>query len=749
MPDKFTKITAPYNFVPLSGWVFQPDWAPQVSHDLPFAEGLSGSLEIEITAQTPILVGGKQTKATAQSPGEVKFFQLPDNRYAIPGTSLKGMIRSVLEIASFGKMQFVDDRRLSIRDISGREVIGDNYINKISGQKAGFLRLRDDSEVEIIPSDFVHISHRDMERWLNVNTYIFTKRDTFTIKEKYQRWSRLTAQTLAEDGALPTIQFNVNTASTPKMAHDLGQGRKTGELVFTGQISDKGQNKHGKYRDFVFFDRQMDKPLKVSPNVFKDFLYIHGDEDKNATGSSWRAYWREIFFKKDCHEIPVFYHVDEHEQVRSIGLAYMYRLAYHYSIGETIDYTNEKHRNPDGYDLADLLFGKVHPDDNKSQQSLKSRVNFGNATLIGTPQLAEARYSEATILNGPKPTYFPNYVRQTDVDQNRLHQGERYRTYMQPDSEIRGWKRYPVRRWQAVHLQALKGKQLDNKKVQVKLYPLQKGSRFKSTLRFHNLLPTELGALIWTLTWGSDDKFRHNLGMGKSFGFGQISIKIVGSDIRHHQAPEQTVAFDEKHYMSLFRKLMETEYAKAKQSNVQGKWGDSEQIRQLKAMAYPEHLQATGDNLKHMALEEQLENGKKRNQFVKAKQNGWVLPGYSRYGRDSIFFPRNPRRYKPKAPEPDSEQQIPIEIDRAQQWIESTIQKLYEEKRIPVNQTDPICCQPLAEKWQTIEDAAFKQEVRDEISRRWTNAVADEEVDWWAVPFNAKMKRVKNIYEQG
>jgi CRISPR-associated protein (TIGR03986 family) len=754
MPDKFTKITAPYNFVPLSGWVFQPDWASQVSHDLPFAEGLSGSLEIEITAETPILVGGQQTKATDKSPGEVKFFQLPDNRYAIPGTSLKGMTRSVLEIASFGKMQFVDDRRLSIRDISGREVIGDNY--QISGQKAGFLHLRDDSEVEIIPCDFVHISHRDMERWLNVNTYIFTKRDTFTVKEKYQRWSRLTHQTLAEDGALPTIQFNVNTASTPKMAHDLGQGRKTGELVFTGQISDKGQNRNGKYRDFVFFDRKMDKPLTVSPKVFKDFLYIHGDEDKNATGSSWRAYWRDIFFKKDCHEIPVFYHLDEHEQVRSIGLAYMYRLAYHYSIGETIDYTNEKHRNPDGYDLADLLFGKVHPDDNKSQQSLKSRVNFGVATLVGTPQLA--RYSEATILNGPKPTYFPNYVRQTDVEQvidqkspYKLHNGKQYRTYMQPNSEIRGWKRYPVKRWQEVHLQALKGKQLDNKKVQVKLYPLQKGSRFKSTLRFHNLLPTELGALIWTLTWGSDKRLRHNLGMGKSFGFGQLSIKIIGSDIR--QAPEQTIAFDEKHYISLFRKLMEAEYAKAKQSNAQGKWGDSEQIRQLKAMAYPEHPQATSDNLKHMALEEQLEDGKKRNQFVKAKQNGWVLHEYSRYGRDSIFFPRNPRkpRQKPKPPADEhvSEQQIPTEIDRTQQWIETTIQKLYEEKRIPVNQTDPICCKPLAEKWQRIEDAAFKQKVREEISRRWTNAVEDENVDWWQVPPSAAMRRVKKIYEQG
>ncbi len=759
MPDKFTKITAPYNFVPLSGWVFQPDWASQVSHDLPFAEGLSGSLEIELTAQTPLLVGGKQTKANEDSPGEVRFFKVNDKK-TIPGTSLKGMIRSVLEIASFGKMQFVDDRRLSIRDISSVKFIGDNYKPKISGQKAGFLRLHNETEIEIIPCDFVHISHRDMENWLKLNSYIFTKRDTFTVKEKYQRLSRLTHQDLAKDGALPTIEFDVNTASMPKMAHNLGHGQKMGELVFTGQISDKGENKHGKYRDFVFFNRQMNKPLKVSPNVFKDFLYIHGDEDQNAKGSSWRDYWLDIFFKKDCHEIPVFYHVDEYEEVRSIGLAYMYRLAYQYSIGETIDYTNENHRNPDGYDLADLLFGKVHPDDSKSQQSLKSRVNFGNATLIGTPQFAEPRYSEETILNSPKPTYFPNYIRQTDVEEiidnnspYKLRNGEQYRTYMQSDSEIRGWKRYPVRRWQEVNLQAIKkefrGKKQQKKNTHIKLFPLQKGSQFKSTLRFHNLLPTELGALIWTLIWGNDERFRHNLGMGKAFGFGQVNIKIIDSDIRHNQAPEQKIVFDEAYYMNLFKKRMETEYAKAKQSNIKGNWINSEQLIQLKTMAAPQHSKATKANLKHMELEEQLENGKKINQFVKAKQNGWILPRYSSSEQDTKLFPRTPRKSRKKQIIAETPSEQPVQIDTAEQWIETTIQQLYEEKRIHANQNTPICSKPLAEKWRMIEDVAFKQKVREEISSRWTNSIADADIDWWKVPPSAAMRRVKKIYEQG
>ncbi len=737
------EITAPYNFVPLSGWVFQPDWAHQVSHDVPFYDGLSGCLDIKITAETPILVGDKQVKATEKSPGEVHFFKV-NGKEAIPGTTLKGMIRNILEIASFGKMQFVDDRRLSIRDISGRRVIGNNY--DIGKPKAGFLRLRKDSTLDIVPCDFVHISHREMEGYLKSSTYVFTNRQTPTVRQKYERWQRLTHQSTDD---LPQIEFNVNSAAMPPMATDLGHGRHPGTLVFTGQISDKSQNKNGKYRDFVFYERREEhNALPVSADVFKDFLYIHGDEDKNSTGS-WQNYWRNRLFKNQYHEIPVFYHLDADKNVKSIGLAYMYRLAYNYSIGETIDYTNENHRKSSGYDLADLMFGKINPDKDKSHENLKSRVSFGLATLVGTAEIDE-EHSKETILNGPKPTYFPNYIRQDTKESTKEIASKQYRTYMQKDSEIRGWKHYPVRRWQEMNMQAVKkefrGKAKNNQKVTVKLFPLKKGTSFKSTIRFHNLRPKELGALIWTLKWGSDDRLRHNLGMAKAFGFGQIKLEIIDSDIRSNQALEQTHSFND--YMNLFKKHMETEYAAAKQknntANLPGKWGDSEQIRLLKAMSYPEHPRATKETLKH----QQLEDSQRKNQFVVAKQEGLVLPEYGRYSnRDALLFPRKTR--KPPIPKPSqtSPSATTTEVNTVNQWIETTLNELRKQKRLPA--TNPLCSKANAEKWQLIKDVAFKKAVREEISQRWTNLVQDDDVDWWKVPPSNAMKRIKKMYEQG
>jgi hypothetical protein len=122
-------IPSPYNFVPLSRHVFFPDWAAQVSQDVPFSDGISGWFEIEVEAMTPIFIrhGEKPREWNEKNPAEVDrlrehwlqietaatpswpeddwidFFREPDGAYAIPGSSLKGALRLVLEIASFGK----------------------------------------------------------------------------------------------------------------------------------------------------------------------------------------------------------------------------------------------------------------------------------------------------------------------------------------------------------------------------------------------------------------------------------------------------------------------------------------------------------------------------------------------------------------------------------------------------------------------------------------------------------------------
>jgi CRISPR-associated protein (TIGR03986 family) len=110
-------ISTPFRFARINRWVFKPEWGPLVSHDVPFKDGYSGTIEFTIKAETPLIVGGPRALAS----NTVYPFQLPCGKYAIPSSSIQGMIRPILEIATFGKLgPFVQDRRFAVRDISGQ-----------------------------------------------------------------------------------------------------------------------------------------------------------------------------------------------------------------------------------------------------------------------------------------------------------------------------------------------------------------------------------------------------------------------------------------------------------------------------------------------------------------------------------------------------------------------------------------------------------------------------------------------------
>lgn len=99
------RLPSPYNFVPVTGWIFYPPWAGQVSHDVPFTDGICGSLSVTATARTPVFI--------RRGKSESGFYQVyPGGPYAIPGSSFKGLIRSVVEIVGYGKLgRLVNDKR--------------------------------------------------------------------------------------------------------------------------------------------------------------------------------------------------------------------------------------------------------------------------------------------------------------------------------------------------------------------------------------------------------------------------------------------------------------------------------------------------------------------------------------------------------------------------------------------------------------------------------------------------------------
>ena len=135
-------IKAPFNFVPLNDKPYIAEWADLISQDIPFKDGISGTVKLRIEAKSPVFVNDK----IKEDLNEVcEFCHIEQNgvkTYFIPGTSIKGMIRNVMEILSFGKMTQVQNQSFGIRELDSKKADGKFYHKKVKvdNVRCGWLR---------------------------------------------------------------------------------------------------------------------------------------------------------------------------------------------------------------------------------------------------------------------------------------------------------------------------------------------------------------------------------------------------------------------------------------------------------------------------------------------------------------------------------------------------------------------------------------------------------------------------------
>lgn len=643
------RITAPYGFVPLSKSVVFPKWLQTEDnklpplHDVPFEEGICGTLQLEIEAETPIFIRGARGK---QEP-----FQLRQGQYAIPSTALRGALRNVVEILTFSRFDRINqDHRYAVRDLQNRHLYGQHMAEIVKNPRtgkgepmplvnAGWLTARRNADgrwvdVRIEVCDFGKIEYRAIEEIasrLGIRGYQPGNKQTSV--DKYRRW-------LGDGRKATALQVSVDL--DVRRPDQVGRRRMlsryglavpkntggAGTLVFTGQPSrwtpdDTGRRRgsgNAKHHDFVFLPQGTKQVLDVDSRTFEDFEFAHSDRgQQNNLGRSqtpnveW-AYW-EKHLEEPGGRVPVFFLADElGKGVKHFGLAMMFRLPYRFSIGESVRNLNDAHVKLDQpFDFSEGLFGTVRGRDNeRGARCLKGRVGISHALALGNPTLER---EVSVVLGAPKASYYPNYVEQ---DPDRPGSAPRpgpdgrplYRTWMDKAAIPRGWKRYRplTETWMPIPPTGGDGRALDLSKVGTRFRPLQAGTRFHAHVDVHNLLPEELGALLWALDFGEDAQARHALGMARPLGYGRTRIRIGASDIRGMDGKPADLA--------QCRRKFET-YMEAQ---VPG-WRRSPQIQELLALARPVRPEE--------AKYQRLDPGRRINEFVLAKQGGLALPSVS------------------------------------------------------------------------------------------------------------------------
>ena len=117
-------VGAPYNFVSLPKKVIKRETKENnlPSHKKIQKELYSGEISYSIIPRTDIFVGGVYEKDVQ------RFYQAADGTCAIPGSTVRGLLRSNTQILGLGSIaDDVEDYRLMYRKVTNRGNLGDYY----------------------------------------------------------------------------------------------------------------------------------------------------------------------------------------------------------------------------------------------------------------------------------------------------------------------------------------------------------------------------------------------------------------------------------------------------------------------------------------------------------------------------------------------------------------------------------------------------------------------------------------------
>ena len=159
-PQQNREALAPYNFVPLPEKVLSGEVSDL---DAYHAGRHTGWFECVLTTETPLYVRcGILPHEDDKDKDRPDFFTDPlTHQPVIPGSSLRGMLRALVEIVSYSKVQPVTPQPLIYRAVGDTSSLGESYRGRLLREirqktyefkmRAGYMRKRG-QQWEIIPA---------------------------------------------------------------------------------------------------------------------------------------------------------------------------------------------------------------------------------------------------------------------------------------------------------------------------------------------------------------------------------------------------------------------------------------------------------------------------------------------------------------------------------------------------------------------------------------------------------------------
>lgn len=568
-PDR--RALAPYNFVPLPERVVtlpMKDLPDQGIHGKyrdkdGEKDRLSGYLDCELTTASPLYVRAGITpqyfRLGKDAKDQPEFFYMRNaDEPVIPGSSLRGMLRSLVEIASFSKVSSVSnklvfDKRPVYRAVGDITSHGESYRKTL---------MRDEGEKHYTP-----LMHGGYMVRTKTNDWKIqpAKNIGGTTFARIRIDERLFEQLRKVQGCQTAFEIFIETSAYDYVEVKGGfLHTKTARVLRADPSPAKGLRFATLARSGWMFSKKTEAVV-YEPDDKAPLLDLN-DEQIDAYREQLSKEAKKLLGENGVlvHGHPVFYVLDEKGKVFFFGHCRMLRLPYPRS---PFDCVPESLRRNEELDLAEAIFGYTKHFENGQTHAYAGRVSVSDATLLPEQTglwLAPNRTVTPKILSGPKPTTFQHYLVQTRPNKfqiGRTRDGRPkyeirlfdYASRSPDETVIRGHKLYWHKNNVALRdFQETEQIKSDGDSQHTKMQPLRPGVKFRFKVRFENLSEAELGALLWVLQIANDQRYRLKLGMGKPLGLGAVKVnaalhlidrrdryaKLFGSDKWHEGASE-------------------------------------------------------------------------------------------------------------------------------------------------------------------------------------------------------------------
>lgn len=564
--------SAPYGFVGLPP---QDNYSPPLEG----AETLSGHLDIEVTTKSWTFVragvnaaafneGANNQNAAIWNDHDKggrnfrEFFHHGDPEVpALPGSSLRGSVRTLVEILSDSRPSAVTDQTLLFRAIGGRSNVDTNYRDRMTSKsgdnvnyprrelRAGWLRIEGGKRV--IRQASQHHQRTFIRLDYNLPGQHGSSNHRAAIPDYGAPPTRVWVEPrpAAEHAALPThghvVYALAGEVSTVKPPDDMET-----ELVpaWAVRTDDPTNNKHLHCAVYECDESESARVFEVPDDMWatyrRDCAKSRADDRMGRQLAGGSEEGEPCFFLLEGHM------QDQH--LVFFGGTLFFRLPAKHTPADFADLSQVD-------DPARRMFGYINGGD-----LVAGRVSFGDLTtaeadpfLHGSPDdpvVSVGGYTSPTPLLSPNPTALQHYL-----DQSKMRNGTTdlvtYDDEPNGENRIAGWKLY----WHRTGAPLVSCDNPDSieqgaRDTRTIFRPVRAGVTFAGRVYFSDLNKAELGALVGALDPSrvldhldyppAHGQLGHKIGSGRPLGFGSVAVEITGQRLGHPERLTRFVADD-------------------------------------------------------------------------------------------------------------------------------------------------------------------------------------------------------------